>query len=424
MRDAAEVYADCMRQGRPVAMPTFDNKLLAAAKGGLASCDTCSAGEREVAVAPSGNLYPCARMVGEDRDGALVIGHLDGGVETARVQAIPRGPATRPATPARRNGAAARAARAPTSLRRALQRARRRAVLVRAGERAHRRRRGPAADRRAQRDLPRLDVRPRRERRRRRQGLHRAGCGRARQRGQARATPAPRAGQQPRQSPEHAPPSNPRPFVSAVALPRRGARGGFARSAHGTGKPRAAPRGPVGRCGGRGAGQAGAVYAADAPVCGTTRVEELGAHGAVAGQSLRRGDVAQTVREIGLALGWVRHAGEGSTVGADAEDSAPGRVGRGDAHAARGGHRRRAGAGRPYAPRAGRGRRPSGRPVAAQFPGTSARWGAAPRRSVSARRAAVTHPGRRATHRAYAPRPSAGDISSVSLHPADPTRRG
>ena len=92
MRDAAEVYADCMRQGRPVAMPTFDNKLLAAAKGGLASCDTCSAGEREVAVAPSGNLYPCARMVGEDRDGRLVIGHLDGGVETARVQAIPRGP--------------------------------------------------------------------------------------------------------------------------------------------------------------------------------------------------------------------------------------------------------------------------------------------------------------------------------------------
>jgi len=92
MQDAAEVYADLMRAGRPVAMPTFDNKLLAAAKGGLASCDTCGAGDREVAVAPSGNLYPCARMVGEDRDTRLVIGHMDGGVEMTKVKAIPRGP--------------------------------------------------------------------------------------------------------------------------------------------------------------------------------------------------------------------------------------------------------------------------------------------------------------------------------------------
>lgn len=92
LREAAEVYADCMRKGTPVAMPTFDNKLLAAAKGGLASCDTCSAGEHEVAVAPSGNLYPCARMVGEDRDPKLVIGHLDRGIDAVRVRGIARGP--------------------------------------------------------------------------------------------------------------------------------------------------------------------------------------------------------------------------------------------------------------------------------------------------------------------------------------------
>ncbi len=92
MRDAAEVYASRMRAGRPLAMPTFDNKILAAAKGGLSSCDTCSSGEREVAVAPSGNLYPCARMVGEDRDHRLVIGHLDRGIEMASVAAIERGP--------------------------------------------------------------------------------------------------------------------------------------------------------------------------------------------------------------------------------------------------------------------------------------------------------------------------------------------
>ncbi len=94
MTDAAEVYAAAMRRGAPIAMPTFDNKLLAAAKGGLASCDSCSAGEREVAVAPSGNLYPCARMVAEDRDHSLVIGRLDnGGIDPRAVRALLRGPA-------------------------------------------------------------------------------------------------------------------------------------------------------------------------------------------------------------------------------------------------------------------------------------------------------------------------------------------
>jgi uncharacterized protein len=93
LHDAAEVYADCMRRGTPVAMPTFDNKLLAAAKGGLASCDTCGSGVHEVAVAPSGNLYGCARQVGEDRDSKLVIGTLDRGIDRERVAQTPRGPA-------------------------------------------------------------------------------------------------------------------------------------------------------------------------------------------------------------------------------------------------------------------------------------------------------------------------------------------
>ncbi len=92
MREAADVYAARMREGRALAFPTFDNKLLAAAKGGLSDCDTCSAGDRELAVAPSGNLYPCARLVGEDRDQRWVIGHVTRGVERRAVDAIARGP--------------------------------------------------------------------------------------------------------------------------------------------------------------------------------------------------------------------------------------------------------------------------------------------------------------------------------------------
>ncbi|MBN2685468.1 MAG: SPASM domain-containing protein [Pontiellaceae bacterium] len=43
-------------------------------KDGYAACDRCSFGEREVAVAPSGNLYPCERLVGDDRNTEMQIG--------------------------------------------------------------------------------------------------------------------------------------------------------------------------------------------------------------------------------------------------------------------------------------------------------------------------------------------------------------
>ncbi len=63
----------------------------------------------------------------------------------------------------------------------------------------------------------------------------------------------------------------------------------------------------VGLAAGVAAVAGGGLYAADAPVCGSTRAEELAAHSTVAGQSLRRADLAQTLREMGLALGWVHH---------------------------------------------------------------------------------------------------------------------
>jgi len=74
---AADVMIDWYRKGRIVSVTVFDNKVLAAIKGGLASGDKCSLGESSVAVAPSGNLYACERLVGEDEDPSLVMGHID-----------------------------------------------------------------------------------------------------------------------------------------------------------------------------------------------------------------------------------------------------------------------------------------------------------------------------------------------------------
>jgi uncharacterized protein len=88
---AAEVVAGHFRSGRVVSLTTFDNKILAAVKGGLSAGDRCSLGTRSVAVAPSGNLYACERLVGEDDDASLVIGHVDDWAGPAG-EACARGP--------------------------------------------------------------------------------------------------------------------------------------------------------------------------------------------------------------------------------------------------------------------------------------------------------------------------------------------
>jgi uncharacterized protein len=74
---AADVMTECFRNGRVVSMTVFDNKILAALKGGLANGDKCSLGSTSVSVAPSGNLYPCERLVAEDEDPKWVMGHID-----------------------------------------------------------------------------------------------------------------------------------------------------------------------------------------------------------------------------------------------------------------------------------------------------------------------------------------------------------
>lgn len=72
---------------------SFETKIIAALNGRRAS--ECSVGRWSVALAPSGNLYPCERLVGEDRDAQFAVGRLDpsdpdSGLEPKRT--IDRGP--------------------------------------------------------------------------------------------------------------------------------------------------------------------------------------------------------------------------------------------------------------------------------------------------------------------------------------------
>src|SRR5205085_2668523 len=66
----------------------IEDKIITGVKGGYAAGDTCRVGHGAVAVAPSGNLYPCERMVGEDRDLALCIGHVSAGIDPSKLRAL------------------------------------------------------------------------------------------------------------------------------------------------------------------------------------------------------------------------------------------------------------------------------------------------------------------------------------------------
>jgi uncharacterized protein len=81
MRGAADAMAACMRAGRTVSISTFDNKILAALKGGLGEEDRCKLGDGFAAVSPEGHLYGCERLVGEDDHPELRIGHVDTGLD-------------------------------------------------------------------------------------------------------------------------------------------------------------------------------------------------------------------------------------------------------------------------------------------------------------------------------------------------------
>lgn len=77
----ADHYVQAYRMGKPFWLSTLDPKIAAHIKGGYSEADRCDLGQRNLVVAPSGNLYPCDRLVGCDRDASWVIGHVDVGVD-------------------------------------------------------------------------------------------------------------------------------------------------------------------------------------------------------------------------------------------------------------------------------------------------------------------------------------------------------
>jgi uncharacterized protein len=80
----ADHYIECYQRQQEIALNLIDNKVILFWKGGYGAEDLCGMGETEWGFAPSGNIYPCERLIGEDNDGSLCLGNIHTGLSLER----------------------------------------------------------------------------------------------------------------------------------------------------------------------------------------------------------------------------------------------------------------------------------------------------------------------------------------------------
>jgi len=82
----AESYVAGYRKGRPLFINLIDNKIAAMLRGGFRPEEKCRMGTAEFAFGPSGNIYPCERLVGSDDGRTHCIGNVEDGLGTSRMR--------------------------------------------------------------------------------------------------------------------------------------------------------------------------------------------------------------------------------------------------------------------------------------------------------------------------------------------------
>ena len=73
---AAMRFAQECRNGCVFHVNFITAKIVTRLKGGYDPCDCCDFGQKEIAISPSGNIYPCQRMVGEDTEELGLMGNV------------------------------------------------------------------------------------------------------------------------------------------------------------------------------------------------------------------------------------------------------------------------------------------------------------------------------------------------------------
>lgn len=90
LRDAGDEWMRLFRSGTAFRLDPFHTKIVSHLKSGGSCPSRCQLGGVEFAVSPAGNIYPCGQNVEEDRDHALVIGHVDTGLDFDAIRSLQR----------------------------------------------------------------------------------------------------------------------------------------------------------------------------------------------------------------------------------------------------------------------------------------------------------------------------------------------
>jgi uncharacterized protein len=77
----AQLYIDYYLQDTPHYISLIDGKIAVILREGYQPGERCKMGRGEFAFAPSGNIYPCERLIGSDDGAAHCIGHVSTGLE-------------------------------------------------------------------------------------------------------------------------------------------------------------------------------------------------------------------------------------------------------------------------------------------------------------------------------------------------------
>lgn len=72
-------YMDYYRQGKPKFINLIDNKIVVILRGGYKPLERCRMGNGEFAFGPSGNIYPCERLIGNDDGKTHCLGNINDG---------------------------------------------------------------------------------------------------------------------------------------------------------------------------------------------------------------------------------------------------------------------------------------------------------------------------------------------------------
>lgn len=84
----ANEYIQSYENGNEIAINIIDSKIILLLKGGYGTDDVCGMAETEWAFAPSGNIYPCERFIGEDNDPTFCLGNIHTGLNQNNICSI------------------------------------------------------------------------------------------------------------------------------------------------------------------------------------------------------------------------------------------------------------------------------------------------------------------------------------------------